>query len=634
MRRSLALPAVLAALLAMPASAPAVNGTFIAGEAVDGPNPDIQRLGDVDVARDGTGALTYVRRDGGVNHIFVSRLVDGAFQPPERVDAGLGGAGADPVVAASDGGRLAIAFISDGQLFTVVRPAGDQPFTAPSLVAAQASSPAIDMSINGVAYLTFTTSGVSAADVRAARLERRGTTFAVLTDPLDFDAAHDAGTGALRSQVAVAADGTALAVFGEAGNDGRTHVIGRRIFEGRVSQAPQDLTLDALDGHAGGSADSPDVAIEDDSSFAWVVFRQAFDDGAGATKTRAIARRLLGSQFEAPVAVDGQGFPTPDSAIAPRVAISGRGEGYAATGLAASAGAVGAVLKDDVFNPGAVLGGGFGVSPVPVPAVAQNGDGLVAWAQGDGSGAISVHAKPYDDIPESRVPQAPGPDTLLSNPALGQVAPSLGLDAAADRAGDVVVAFAQGGADDRRIAAAVYDRAPGSFTGYTTSRWRKYARPPLTWSPSFELWGPITYRVEIDGKPVATTTNATKVTVPVVIANGVHSWRVVATDRRGQSTATASRYLRVDARKPTVSVKTRRQGRAVGVTVTATDASGTAAKASGIKLVKIDFGDGSRAVLGRRAAHRYGHAGRFTLRVTVTDNAGNAAVVRKQLRVK
>ena len=54
---------------------------------------------------------------GGVPHVFVSRLVDGAFQPPEQVDAGLAGAGSQPVVAASDGGRLVVAYVSGGGIF-------------------------------------------------------------------------------------------------------------------------------------------------------------------------------------------------------------------------------------------------------------------------------------------------------------------------------------------------------------------------------------------------------------------------------------------------------------------------------------------------------------------------------------
>jgi len=79
------LVAVAAAL--GPAAAPA-RAAFFASEALDGPSTDIEGLGGVDVARDGTGGLAYVKRDGGVDHIFVSRLAGGAWQAPERVDQG------------------------------------------------------------------------------------------------------------------------------------------------------------------------------------------------------------------------------------------------------------------------------------------------------------------------------------------------------------------------------------------------------------------------------------------------------------------------------------------------------------------------------------------------------------------
>src|SRR6188472_3655939 len=173
MARRIALLAALAAL-ALPAAAGAATPLrFFAGTPVDGPSADIQSLGDLDVARDGTGALAYVKRVAGVDHVFVSRLVNGAFQPAEQIDAGLAGAGSQPVVAASDGGRLVVAYVSGGGIFTTVRPAGAPGYAATQQLAAAGESPAVDMSINGVAYLTWTSSG----DVDAARLERNGTSF-------------------------------------------------------------------------------------------------------------------------------------------------------------------------------------------------------------------------------------------------------------------------------------------------------------------------------------------------------------------------------------------------------------------------------------------------------------------------
>src|SRR3954466_12937808 len=101
MRRRLALIVTSIAALA---PAGAAHAAFFAGEPIDGPSADIRSVGDLDVARDGSGAGAYVRRDGGVDHVFVARLVNGAWQAPERVDAGIDASSSQPAVASSDGG--------------------------------------------------------------------------------------------------------------------------------------------------------------------------------------------------------------------------------------------------------------------------------------------------------------------------------------------------------------------------------------------------------------------------------------------------------------------------------------------------------------------------------------------------
>jgi hypothetical protein len=267
--------------------------------------------------------------------------------------------------------------------------------------------------------------------------------------------------------------------------------------------------------------------------------------------------------------------------------------------------------------------------------VAETGDGLIAFQQGDATGARSILARPYDYVPASRLVTQPGEAAVLSNPALGTPDASRGLEAAADRAGDVAIAFVQGDGDGRQIVAASLDRAPGTFRANTSTKWRKFARPPLKWGTAFELWGPLTYNVLIDNKLVAQTTS-TGVTVPGVVADGLHRWRVVATDIQGQSSATPSRNLRVDATPPKVTYKlsgARERGKPVKVVVQASDASGTAAKASGLDHVRISFGDGSRAIVGLTAIHRYGHSGKVTVRISAVDKAGNVAAKTRQITI-
>jgi hypothetical protein len=142
--------------------------------------------------------------------------------------------------------------------------------------------------------------------------------------------------------------------------------------------------------------------------------------------------------------------------------------------------------------------------------------------------------------------------------------------------------------------------------------------------------------VQIDGKPVAQTTS-TGITLPNVVLDGLHRWRVVATDRRGQSTATPTRNLRVDATPPKVTFKlsgAHKRGKLLKIAAKASDASGTSRKASGLKLVRISWGDGSRAIVGLRSAHRYGRSGKVTVSVTASDKAGNVVVQKRRITIR
>jgi|tagenome__1003787_1003787.scaffolds.fasta_scaffold20972062_3 hypothetical protein len=611
--------AVLVGSVLAPASAPADVGGFIPAEAIDGP---VTALGDLDLARDGTGAMAYVKPVAGVDHVFVSRLQDGAWQPPEQLDSGLG-AGSQAVVAAGDGGRVAVAFVSGGALFTTVKPAVDQPYSPPQLLAAAAINPAIDLSINDVAYVSFTVpNGGGGGDVEVARKDRKATGFAMLPGALDIDPARQAGIGAGRSKIAVSADGVAIVVWGEAGL-----VFARRAFGATLSAAPQDATVSSLAGVPGVTADSPDVDAQDDSSFAWVVFREVFADGAG-TPARAVARKLVGSQFDPGVVVDGiGGFPSADSAGPPRIDINGRGEGYAASPGTTTV--FGAVLKDRVFNLGVPIGTGFAGQALPVAATDENGDGLVAWQNAD----LTIHARAYTNVRSSRTVQSPQPEVALSG---GPTDAQDGLEASADRAGDIAVAFLQGPAGARQLVVASFDRAPGAFRLSSGTSFRNVtaAATPLKWTQSFELWGPLTYAVEVDGRIVGRTTGQA-LAVPG-LRDGAHRWRVIATDRRGQVTATPTRLLRQDGTPPrarvTVSGK-RRRGRPVRVSVRPSDANPAGRPASGVGRITISWGDG-RFSTGRRATHRYGRKGRRTVRVTARDRAGNAVVVSRAITIR
>lgn len=603
------LGAAAAALLLAPAAA---RADFVPSTPIDGPSAAIVGRPDVDMARDGTGAVAYERTDG----VYVSRFLGGAWQPPVRV-----GAGSSPAVAASDGGRVLVAWDAAGVLAATVAPDGRSGFGPAQPLAAGGTAPSADMSINGVGYVSFTVPGATGTggDVRAARLDRLGTSLAVLPEVLDLDPSRDAGTGGGRSQVSVSADGSALVVWGEAGAIGA-----RRVFKTAASNAPQLVSVPQVGTHIGGVADLPEVDIEDDSSFAWVSYRQRLEDG----RVHLVAARQVGSAFDPPIIADNLGFPAGADVVGGGVAINGRGEGLSYVN-AAGGGVVGSVLHDDTIFPPVGLGAG-GPGGSVAAALGETNDSPTAeyLAASGADGLVRVTSWRID--PAKRTVSAPQGTAVVSAPALGAIDEGAGLDAGGDRAGDMVAVFVQGTGDGRRLVAGSFDRPPGAFGLSTSSSFRNSARPTLSWGTSFELWGPIGYEVAVDGKVVAQTTQ-TSLQLPVALATGDHRVTITAVDRVGQRTPSTTRTVRIDvtAPKATFSISgTKRARRALKLTVRASDG----AKGSGIARTRIDWGDGTRVDAGT-ATHAYARAGTYTVRVSATDRAGNARAVTRRVKI-
>ena len=519
MRRLIA-PFTTLLLLAL---APAAHAGWYAAETVDGP-AEIETLGDVDVARDGSGGVVYLKRDGGVPQVFLSRLDEGAWQRPETLSGGA--PVSEAVVTATDGGRLAVAWVAGGEvLATVIPAAANAQAPAPPVVlgGGGASGLAIDMGINEDGYAVWSAGG----DVRAARLD--GTSWTPLAGPLDVDPVRPAGQGAGRPRIAVSAEGNAVGTWAETDAVGRSHVIARRLTGLTPSSFPQDLTLDTFEGQPAGSADSPDIDIEDDGSFAWVVFRQ---DAGG--RSRTVARRLRGSLFEDPFAIDGGVTST-----LPRIDFAGKGIGGAVAAADGNAVYSAYLSKFDAFESAArVDATPSSAAPSPVVATSERGDVYVAWRTGAGeNGDVRARRKDGEKGFER--------EFVASNPAYGSVAPGQ-VAISADRSGNTVVAMIQGLGAGRRISAAVYDRVPGRPV-VLRSRVPRPRKPLLKWSPGSENWGAQRFTVRVDGKVLGSTTRSSLVSRRK-LRRGLHRYQVTATDRRGQRSKSRTQTFRVGRR--------------------------------------------------------------------------------------
>src|SRR5438067_8531259 len=88
------------------------GASVIPGQAIDGPDANIVDFGGIARAPDGSGALAYTKTVGGVDHLFVARLVNGAWQAPAQVDGALPGPSSRPSVAAGNGGRVVVTFLN------------------------------------------------------------------------------------------------------------------------------------------------------------------------------------------------------------------------------------------------------------------------------------------------------------------------------------------------------------------------------------------------------------------------------------------------------------------------------------------------------------------------------------------
>ena len=80
--------------------------------------------GGAEIVADGTGGLAYLKRDGGVPHVFASTLERGRPLPPVRVDVGMAGEASDLRFGSStDYGAMAV-WQSGGKIYAARRRTG------------------------------------------------------------------------------------------------------------------------------------------------------------------------------------------------------------------------------------------------------------------------------------------------------------------------------------------------------------------------------------------------------------------------------------------------------------------------------------------------------------------------------
>lgn len=617
--------ALLAALALIVAAVPGARAqTVLLGppSVIDGPDPGIQQLTGLSVARDGTGGLVYLKAVGGVAHVFLSALVAGRFAAPAQLDAGLAGASSQPVIAASGGGLLVVAFTSGGELYVTSRTSARASFSAPAPLAGGAANPVMAVTALGKAYLAFTQAGQGGHDVRAAYYYRGH--WGLESGPLDAQPADDAGTGTGAPAVAAAGDGVGIVAWGEAG-----HVYTRRIWGTAPSVVFEQADAPSLNGLPEVSADSAALGVGGDSSYVAVAFRETFGSGS-AQQSRVLLARLRGSRYDQRGGADGLSAPGADSAAGPVVASDEYGEGLLVSTRTSTQDIYAMHLGQNAAAGPVVQLNGLPDASAPHPAVAAAGyhSGLVAWQQDPGGGlAPEIDARFFDG-------SSFGPELVASSPVAGPTAADLGLLSDGDIAADVALAWVQGTPDARQVVVAQLYQPPGLFTTSTGFAYSRSAQSLLRWTVPRELWPPLSYQVSIDGgSPLSAT--ATQLTTPP-LSDGPHTWQVTALNRAGLQSHTRTSTVWVDTVAPAVTFVLTGLPyalRPVHISVSYTDAPPPElrADASGIASVTVNWGDGIQSPIRHGKYHVYSLPGRYRLTITATDRAGNRTVLRRLL---
>lgn len=634
LRVRLPLAAALAAL-ACCALTPGVAGaqpTAAPAHVIDGPSGDIDSLNGISIGRDGTGGLVYLKNVGGVPHVFVSRLLGGVFQPPQQIDAGLPGPSSQPVIAASSGGLVVVAFVNGGALFEVTSPNSSAPLSAPAALFDGAGNPAIAITTLGKVYLAFTAVGAGGHDIRCFYYYNGQ--WGLEPTPLDASAGDDAGTGGGGPAVTAAGDGVGIVAWGENG-----HVFARRVWATSPSLEVLQLDVPALGGWQEVSADEPAIASGGDSSYAAIAFREQFASGS-QTQSRVLMQPLQAEDLDGLVQADGLTTPGPEGAAQPQLDSGEYGEGFVLSSrtlthqLVAlrlnSNEAPGPVVRlDSLQNSGLAFA---------APGAAGYHSAVIAWQQNPGvAGTAEIRARYFDGANF-------GPEQVLSSPSMGPAQAADGLLAAGDIAANVAVAWVQGAGDSTQIVAAQMYQPPGGFSAVPSSQYVRTTQPVLAWSAARDAWGPLVYTVRLDGLQVAQT-GVTSVAIPnsaypFTLTQGPHSWQVSVSNPAGLSKSTKVNRLFVDSLPPVItSVKLtgkRRVGATVHLKVTDTDAPAPlpSADASGVATVTFNFGDGHQYTVRHGSKyHVYHRAKRYKVTVTVTDRAGNATKVVLKVKI-
>lgn len=647
----LVLAFALAAVVLL-ASAREAGAVILPATTIDGPSEDIVGFGGIAMAEDGTGGVVYLKRVGGIAHVFVARYAEGHWFAPTRVDYGESFAASWPRIGAANGGELVVVwatpFATEGghpvdELLSSTLGPGAAVFGSPMIVdpdirAGVGTSPALAMSSTGQADVVYRVvkseegqgtnvpllrPGDVVEDVRLAHFdgEQWSSLGAINRDP---GVSMRPPTEANAPQIAIGPTGNGIVVWQEPDIEGVARIWARRLF-GQTLDYVLPVSAASLAGTPiGADADAPAVAISRLGQ-AEVAYRQVAGPGSPLPGPRIFLNTLPdgesadGSEFAGASVVDSAvpggatatvGPPSIDTDEKQDLRLLYDANGTPRVIEGTDRGLVAALSLGPPFA---------GSEPFSASVMNQAGGGISAWPSADGQGRPVVAIR--EDFPGG------GAQTGMVSGGAGGTVGELAIGRSG--LGDGLVAFRQGPFGDAAVVVAQVTAPPVRFVVTVPKTWIKPSQATITWLPAESANGPLSYTVVLDGRRVATPNGALSLRLDTRgLASGTHKVQVLATDIFGQSTLTPAFALKVDGGSPNVKI-TRTHGDHA-VLVRLSDAN------SGLspQTIKVSFGDGAHAAKRKVIAHRYAHAGVYQLVVQVSDKLGNKATIRKLVSIR
>ncbi len=642
------------ALIALTLAAGTADAVILPAVTVDGPSEEIVGFGGAAMAEDGTGAVVYLKRSGGVPHVFVSRFVNGEWQAPIRVDTEEPFAGSWPRIGAADGGELIVTWATPYaltpppeeklhyEMLGAVLGPGAERFGRAVIVdrdihEATGTSPELAVSSSGQADLVY----------RVVEPSRRGVVALRPGDVIEsvrvarFDGLRWTGLGAVNRdsgvamrppttanapRIAIGPTGNGIVVWQEPELSGVARLWARRIFGAALDYVMPASATTYNGAPISDDAEAPGVAFSRLGQ-AELVYRQPAGSSSPLPGPRIFLNILpdgesvTGAEFEGAHVLDEDVAGGKAATVgAPSIDIDER---RSLRVLYDADGQPRLIEGSDRGLTGAVTLGPALSGPETASASVMNpeGGGMAAWPSADGEGHAAVAL--LEDFPDGAVQTG-----LVSGGDGGEVGE---LSVGRSGLGDGIVAFRQGPLGNAAIVAATVSAPPAQtpFVLTLPHGWSRPAQAVVSWVPAPSSDGPLTYRVVVDGHEQAPApTGSLQAHINTRgLPTGTYEVQVLATDRYGESTLTAPASLELADSPPQVLISRTHGGTAVSVKIKDPAGLQTAA-------LSVNFGDGTSVQRRARTAHSYARAGVYLITVAARDSLGNAGVVRRWVSVR